>query len=86
MSGEDSSANGLDSRFGFGSGAFPVPSLWGISGIGGMAAGEIHPIRVLGRTWRDADEAVARGRSFGVEPEDSAELDNETSRTSEMSP
>nr|KIR86101.1 hypothetical protein I308_03634 [Cryptococcus tetragattii IND107] len=83
---EDSLANGLDSRFGFGSGAFPASSLWGIDGTGGMVAGEIHPIRVLGRTWRDADEAIARGRSFAMETEDSAELDNETSRTSEMSP
>lgn len=79
-------ANGLDSRFGFGCGAFPASSLWGIDGTGGMVAGEIHPIRVLGRTWRDADEAIARGRSFAMETEDSAELDNETSRTSEMSP
>ncbi|OXG83751.1 hypothetical protein C349_02730 [Cryptococcus neoformans var. grubii Br795] len=86
--GEDSSANGLDSRFGFGSDAFPfsVSGPWGIGDIGGMAAGEIHPIRVLGRTWRDADGAIIGERSFGVELEGSVRLENEISRMPEISP
>ncbi|AAW43228.1 hypothetical protein CNBD0960 [Cryptococcus deneoformans B-3501A] len=85
--GEGSSANGLDSRFSFGSDAFPfpVPGPWGIGDIGGIAAGEIHPIRVLGRTWRDADGAIGGERSFGVELEETG-LENEISRPSEMSP
>lgn len=51
-----------------------------------MAAGEIHPIRVLGRTWRDADGDIVGERSFGVELEGSVRLENEISRMPEISP